>query len=86
VVSYQTTQEVKHYLIKSDDTHGAKKTLPDFLKDHKDLCTILQLSTDRVTEKRTLKRCDKDTVLREFYSKPKQSSGKFGYDDAISVN
>lgn len=47
VISYlaQTSGQthVKHYLLKSDDTHGAKKTLPDFLYGYTELVCILQI-------------------------------------------
>lgn len=89
VVSYQSADEfnqtkVKHYLVKSDDTHGAKKTLPDFLNSYRELLCILQIWTDPVTNKRILRRCDKDTVLTEYYSK-KSDTGFNGYEDDISV-
>lgn len=92
-VSYQSsdtddkshaTTRVKHYLIKSDDIHGAKKTLPDWARDYKDLLCILQLWTDPLSEKRVLRRCEKDSVLKEFYSK-KSGGGFNGYDDNIQV-
>jgi hypothetical protein len=76
--------KVKHYLIKSDDTHGAKRTLADFLRDFRDLSCILQLTTERGTDKRILHRCDKDTALSEFYSK-KSSKSADGYEEAVEV-
>ena len=85
VVDQSGSMKVKHYLVKNDDTHGAKKTLPDFLKEHKDLSCVLKLTTDRMTGKRTLTRCGKDMVLKEFYAKPAKSSTGSGYDDEIQV-
>jgi len=87
-VSYQSSDstgrtKVKHYLVKSDDTHG-KKTLADFLRDYKDFQVILQLGTDRFTEKRILRRCEKEAALKEFYSK-KPTNSLTGYDDAVVV-
>src|SRR5690348_15410974 len=40
-ISYQSggttgQTKVKHYLMKSDDTHGARKTLADFLREFRD--------------------------------------------------
>mmetsp|Transcript_16692 Transcript_16692/g.23195 ORF Transcript_16692/g.23195 Transcript_16692/m.23195 type:complete len:592 (-) Transcript_16692:663-2438(-) len=84
VVSYQSSEGVKHYLLKADDTHGAKKTLPDFLRDYRDFVCILQLWTDKNSDKRILKRCDKDSTLKEYYSK-KSTPGVHGYDDDIHV-
>jgi hypothetical protein len=89
-VSYQSSDsygrtKVKHYLLKADDTHGAKKTLPDFLRDYKDFVCILQLTTEKYTEKRILRRCDKDTVLSEFYSKKSSSTGQNGYEETIEI-
>ncbi|PRP87817.1 hypothetical protein PROFUN_04291 [Planoprotostelium fungivorum] len=83
-VSYQSAESVKHYLVKNDDTHGAKRTLPDFLRDYKDFQCILQLSIDRQTNKRILRRCDKESVLKEFYSK-KASTSSPGYEEVIQV-
>jgi len=83
-VSYQSAESVKHYLVKNDDTHGAKRTLPDFLRDYKDFACILQLSIDKQTNKRILRRCDKESVLKEFYSK-KASSSSPGYEEVIQV-
>jgi len=87
-ISYQagdaTNTKVKHYLMKSDDTHGAKKTLADFLRDFRDLSVILQLTTERGTDKRILHRCDKDAALSEFYSK-KSSKSADGYEEEVEV-
>jgi len=88
-ISYQSGDQlgqtkVKHYLIKSDDTHGAKRTLADFLKDFRDLSCILQLTTEKGTEKRILHRCEKDAALGEFYSK-KSSKSADGYEEQVEV-
>lgn len=76
--------QVKHYLIKPDDIHGAKKTLPDFLRDYRDFLCILQLLTEKGTENRILQRCIKDTVLADYYSKL-QKTPKNGYEEDIEV-
>jgi len=34
--------DVKHYLIKNEDTQGPNKTLADFLKSHENFAYILQ--------------------------------------------
>jgi uncharacterized protein YktA (UPF0223 family) len=88
-VSYQAADEfgrtkVKHYLIKADDIHGAKKTLPDFLRDYKDFLCILQLQTDP-NDKRILRRCEKDSVLSEYYSKKQSNTGQNGYEETIEI-
>jgi len=88
-ISYQSTDQqgqtkVKHYLLKSDDTHGAKKTLADFLRDFRDLTCILQLTTERGTDKRILHRQDKESALSEFYSK-KSSKSADGYEEEVEV-
>lgn len=89
-VSYQAADafgqtRVKHYLLKADDTHGAKKTLPDFLNTYRELLCILQIWTDKNTSKRILRKCEKDAVLREYYSK-KSDQGFNGYEDDINVD
>jgi hypothetical protein len=93
-VAYQSSDDlipgktkVKHYLMKNDDTHGAKKTLPDWLADYRDFACILQLSTDRIenTEKRILHRCPKDAALGEYYSRKNNSQKVKGYEDIIKV-
>jgi hypothetical protein len=75
---------VKHYLLKSDDVHGAKKTLADWTREQRDLLCILQLWTDPITEKRVLRRCERDSVLKEFYTK-KGVSNVNGYEDVVQV-
>jgi hypothetical protein len=90
VISYQAPDEsgnpkVKHYLMQGDDTYAARKTLPDFLSEFKRLSCLLQLSYDPTTQRRTLRRCGKDTELGEFYSK-RENIGQFpGYDDDIEL-
>jgi len=93
VISYQSSTNnnsssgngfdtVKHYLVKADDTHGARKTLPDFLKSYMELTCVLQIVAN--SEQRTLRRCDKDTAFREFYSRESAKS-ESGYTDIIEV-
>ena len=77
-------KKVKHYLMKADDTHAAKKSLADFLGEYKDFTTVLQIWFEPQTQRRILRRCDKDTVLREFYSK-KPANVHEGYEDTIQV-
>jgi len=92
VISYQALDEsgskptVKHYLMQSDDTYAARKTLPDFLSEIKHLSCLLQLWYDAPTRRRILRRCDKDTSLREYYSKRENTAASVdGYVTDIAV-
>jgi hypothetical protein len=83
VRSIETQQlVVRHYLIKDSDTAGAKKTLPDFLREYKEFAIIIQLQRDATTGRRSAMLIDKHVALEEYYSK-KTESAFDGYEDAI---
>ena len=78
--------KVHHYLVQDDDTFAAKKTLPDFLHECRDFTILLQICYDIQQQRRILRRCEKDAVLREYY-KPTNSvvTDGTGYRSAINV-
>eukprot|EP01114_Cavostelium_apophysatum_P017952 TRINITY_DN5444_c0_g1_i1.p1 TRINITY_DN5444_c0_g1~~TRINITY_DN5444_c0_g1_i1.p1 ORF type:complete len:666 (+),score=179.00 TRINITY_DN5444_c0_g1_i1:88-2085(+) len=89
VISYQANTahgvQVKHYLIKSDDIHGTKKTLADFLRNYAELLCILQIHVEKDSGRRILRKLEKNVALKEFYAKKTEGSNN-GYDDAVMVN
>lgn len=52
-----------------------------FVREYHELQTLLQLNV----VSRTMHRCDKDSVLRDYYSKREESSIE-GYEEQINVN
>lgn len=77
---YRTKKHVvKHYLIQADDIEK-KQTLPDFLRDCRDLKCLLQLQRDESGELILTPRT-KESVLQPFYSHDKVWQSPFGYDD-----
>lgn len=76
-------KHVRHYLVKNDDIHGAKRTFADFLSTFPELETLLQICLDK-NNKRLLKRLDKDKILKDFYSK-KIEENQSGYIENIQV-
>eukprot|EP01101_Sappina_pedata_P004071 TRINITY_DN1668_c0_g1_i1.p1 TRINITY_DN1668_c0_g1~~TRINITY_DN1668_c0_g1_i1.p1 ORF type:complete len:748 (+),score=213.61 TRINITY_DN1668_c0_g1_i1:65-2245(+) len=77
--------QVRHYLVKPDDTAGAKKTLPDFLADQVSLVYLLQVSFSADGQP-TYRKYFKDVFLDQYYSKKPPSSISGDYDDRIQVN
>jgi len=74
--------DVKHYLIKNEDTQGPNKTLADFLKSHEHFAYILQKNTDFQPDDVIRGKCEKNLVLEEFYTK-KSSSTVDGYEEEV---
>jgi len=72
-VSEDPEERVKHYLVKSEDI-GSNKSLPDFLRESESLQYIMRIEppTGKLT------RYEKETALKKFYSKRKQTRTK-GY-------
>jgi hypothetical protein len=81
MMSQDPDKRVRHYLVRPDDTAGAKKTLPDFLAECPQFTRVLQLSIEPITGEPRLRSVPKDVVLEYYYSKrdPLQATG--GYDD-----
>jgi len=73
------TQEVKHYLVKSDDISAPKRTLPDFLHECPQFVYVLRLTVDP-DGRPLLSSHRKDTVLDPFLSH-RPSVPAPGYDD-----
>eukprot|EP01112_Ceratiomyxa_fruticulosa_P000033 TRINITY_DN0_c7_g1_i1.p1 TRINITY_DN0_c7_g1~~TRINITY_DN0_c7_g1_i1.p1 ORF type:complete len:749 (-),score=149.09 TRINITY_DN0_c7_g1_i1:247-2493(-) len=73
-------KRVRHYLVRPDDTAGAKKTLPDFLADCPLFSRILQLTIDSATGEPRLRSFPKDIVLEPYYSKRESIQATNGYD------
>jgi hypothetical protein len=77
-VAYRHLDEIKHYLVKSDDI-GQKKTLPDFLQECPQFVFVLRVTAD--SEGRpVLTSYRKDTVLDPFLSHRPQVTTP-GYED-----
>ncbi len=74
---------VRHYLVKDSDTAGAKKTLPDFLREYKEFSLIVQLQRDAITGRRYAVLVDKHVALEEYYSKKSLESAFDGYEETI---
>lgn len=72
---------VRHYLVRPEDTAGAKKTLPDFLCTCPAFQYLLQVTIDPETEKPKLRRFAKDVALQPYYSKKSSITDAKGYDD-----
>ena len=75
---------VRHYLIKDSDTAGAKKTLPDFLREYKEFHTLLMLK-QRPDGSRYVELHDKHSVLEDLYSKKVESSFE-GYEESVTID
>jgi hypothetical protein len=88
VIAYVAIEEgkkkVHHYLMQDDDTFAAKKTLPDFLHECRDFTILLQICYDVHEQRRILRRCEKDAVLKEYY-KPIIHPPGSGYQNDIKV-
>jgi len=76
-------QQVRHYLVRPDDTAGAKKTLPDFLSEQPSFIYLLQVTYD-VDGKAILRKFSKTAVLEPYCSKRSTLPTLNGYDDGIS--
>lgn len=74
---------VRHYLVRPDDTAGAKKTLPDFLAECNQFNRILQLTIEPVTGEPRLRNFPKDVVLEPYYSKRDALQATNGYDPLV---
>ena len=75
-------RSVRHYLIKPEDTAGAKKTLPDFLSEHQPFVYLLQVTYDS-SGVPIFKKFSKDYVLEPYYSKRHTITSVLGYDDRV---
>lgn len=64
VVSNGAMLAVRHYLIRDTDTAGAKKTLPDFLREYKEFTVLLTLTRD-ATRRRCVTLVNKHDALDE---------------------
>jgi len=78
-VAYKHIDEVKHYLVKSDDISAPKRTLPDFLHECPQFVYVLRLTVDP-DGRPLLSSHRKDTVLDPFLSH-RPSVPAPGYDD-----
>jgi len=76
-------KRVRHYLVRPDDTAGAKKTLPDFLAECPQFTRILQLTVDPQTGEPRLRNFPKDVVLEPYYSKRDSLTPTNGYDSLV---
>lgn len=74
---------VRHYLVRPDDTAGAKKTLPDFLAECTQFNRILQLTIEPVSGEPRLRNFPKDVVLEPYYSKRDALQATNGYDPLV---
>eukprot|EP01133_Synstelium_polycarpum_P010914 gene10914-12719_t len=79
-------KRIRHYLVKADDTAGAKKTLPDFLSECNQFNKILQLTIDPTTGEPRLRNFPKDVVLEPYYSKREALPATNGYDSLPVLN
>jgi len=77
-------QQVRHYLVRPDDTAGAKKTLPDFLAEQTSFMFLLQVTYD-ADGKAILRKFSKHAVLEPYCSKRNSLPQTNGYDDGIST-
>ncbi|KAF2072882.1 hypothetical protein CYY_005806 [Polysphondylium violaceum] len=78
-------KRIRHYLVKADDTAGAKKTLPDFLSECPQFTKILQLTIDVQTGEPRLRNFPKDVVLEPYYSKRETLPATNGYDSLPNI-
>lgn len=78
--SQDPEKRVRHYLVRPDDTAGAKKTLPDFLAECAQFNRILQLTIEPVSGEPRLRNFPKDVVLEPYYSKRESILTTDGYD------
>jgi len=76
-------KRVRHYLVRPDDTAGAKKTLPDFLAECPQFTRIMQLTIDPITGDPRLRNFPKDVVLEPYYSKRDSLTATNGYDPLV---
>lgn len=76
-------KRVRHYLVRPDDTAGAKKTLPDFLAECTQFNRILQLTIEPVSGEPRLRNFPKDVVLEPYYSKRDALQATNGYDPLV---
>ena len=81
---------VRHYLIRPNDTNGAKRTLPDFLGEHLTLTKVLQVVQDRggpggmnMLSRVRYSRLPKNDAFERYYSKKDDLQHIHGYDDDI---
>jgi len=81
VASGSASLTVRHYLIRDTDTAGAKKTLPDFLREYKEFSVLLTVTRNDDGE-RVITLRNKHDALAELYSK-KVDSAFDGYEDVI---
>lgn len=73
--------QIRHYLVRPDDTAGSKKTLPDFLADQPAFVYLLQVTFNNGHT--TFHKFLKDSVLEVYYSKKSSLPPSLGYDDNI---
>jgi hypothetical protein len=73
--------QVRHYLVRPDDTAASKKTLPDFLADQPAFTYLLQVTFNN--GQTTFHKFLKDSVLETYYSKRSALPPSLGYDDNI---
>jgi len=78
------SKSVRHYLIRPDDTAGAKKTLPDFLAEQPAFTQVLQVTVENIDSQPALRKFNKDAVFEPYYSK-RNSISVNGYDDQVSI-
>jgi len=74
---------VRHYLIRPEDTAGAKKTLPDFLRSSPAFQQLLQVTGEIENGRVKTRRFPRDVVLSPYYSKRNSFKGALGYDDEL---
>jgi len=74
--------QIRHYLVRPDDTAGAKKTLPDFLAEQSSLIYLLQVTFNNEGQP-TFRKYFKDAILEPYYSKKSALPPSNGYDDNI---
>jgi len=79
------SKSVRHYLIRPDDTAGAKKTLPDFLAEQPAFTQVLQVTVENIDSQPILRKFMKDAVFEPYYSKRNSISSVNGYDDSVSI-
>ncbi len=89
-VGYKTddpdiASSVRHYLVRPEDTAGAKKTLPDFLATCPAFQFLLQVTAELEDGKPKLRKFSKDVALQPYYSKKSPLTKAKGYDDELPI-
>mmetsp|Transcript_19777 Transcript_19777/g.27602 ORF Transcript_19777/g.27602 Transcript_19777/m.27602 type:complete len:637 (+) Transcript_19777:181-2091(+) len=81
-IGHEHPPRIKHYLVQPNDTAAAKKTLPDFLEEHRQFLYILILTID-AHGRPTFIRVPKEQALEPYVGKKQQTAvpeDDSGYD------